>query len=88
MISADVNHSLYIPAFRVKQDVIGGSLQYLVFTAEKEGSYNVACAEYCGLEHSAMYTKVVVMPEDKYQEWYKSVTPNKAMEVTDSLKTK
>ena len=87
MISVDVNHSLYIPAFRVKQDVIGGSEQYLVFTAEKEGSYNVACAEYCGLEHSAMYTKVVVMPEDKYQEWYESVRPNKAIEVADSLKT-
>jgi len=71
MISADVNHSLYIPAFRIKQDVIAGSTQYLVFNAEKEGSYNIACAEYCGLQHSAMYTKVVVLSESKYNDWYK-----------------
>lgn len=75
MISMDVNHSFYIPAFRIKQDVIGGSQQYLVFNAEKEGSYNIACAEYCGLNHSAMYTKVVVMQEEKYNEWYKQNTP-------------
>jgi cytochrome c oxidase subunit II len=75
MISMDVNHSFYIPAFRIKQDVIAGSNQYLVFKAEKEGSYNVACAEYCGLNHSAMYTKVVVMPEDKYEEWYNLSLP-------------
>lgn len=74
MISADVNHSLYIPAFRIKQDVIAGSTQYLVFNAEKEGSYNVACAEYCGLQHSAMYTKVVVLSEEKYNEWYNQNT--------------
>lgn len=75
MISMDVNHSFYIPAFRIKQDVIGGSQQYLVFNAKKEGSYNIACAEYCGLNHSAMYTKVVVMQEEKYNEWYKQNTP-------------
>lgn len=87
LISADVNHALYIPAFRVKQDVIGGSMNYLVFTAEKKGSYNVTCAEYCGLKHSAMYTKVVVMQEDKYKEWYKSVSPIENNAVIDSLTT-
>jgi cytochrome c oxidase subunit 2 len=70
MISADVNHSFYVPAFRIKQDVIAGSTHYLVFTPEKVGSYNVACAEYCGLQHSAMYTKIVVMPEEDYMNWY------------------
>ena len=74
MISADVNHSLYIPAFRIKQDVIAGSTQYLVFNAEKEGSYNIACAEYCGLQHSDMYTKVVVLSEAEYNEWYNQNT--------------
>ncbi len=72
LISNDVNHSLYIPAFRIKQDVIGGKEHYLVFKAENEGSYNIACAEYCGVDHSAMYTKVVVLQEDKYTEWYNS----------------
>lgn len=70
MISMDVNHSFYIPAFRVKQDVIGRDTNYVVFKPEKVGSYNIACAEYCGLDHSAMYTKVVVMPEEKYTAWY------------------
>jgi cytochrome c oxidase subunit 2 len=70
MISVDVNHSFYIPAFRIKQDVIAGSEHYLVFNAEKEGSYNVACAEYCGLDHSDMYTKVVVMNQKEYEDWY------------------
>ena len=76
MISADVNHSFFIPAFRIKMDVIAGSTHYLVFKPEEVGSYNVACAEYCGLQHSAMYTKVVVMPEDKYMAWYNSKSEN------------
>ena len=70
MISADVNHSFYIPAFRIKQDVIGGTIKNLIFKPEKEGKYNVACAEYCGLRHSMMYTKVIVMSEEKFNEWY------------------
>lgn len=72
MISADVNHSFYVPAFRIKQDVIAGSTHFLVFKPEIVGSYNVACAEYCGLQHSAMYTKIVVMPEEDYLKWYNS----------------
>ncbi len=75
MISMDVNHSFFIPAFRIKQDVIAGSEQYLVFKAVKEGGYNIACAEYCGLNHSAMYTKVIVMSEDKYNQWYEQNSP-------------
>ncbi len=72
MISMDVNHYFYVPAFRIKQDVIGGSSNYIVFKAEKTGNYNIACAEYCGLNHSAMYTKVVVMDENEYNNWYNS----------------
>ena len=75
LISVDVNHSFYIPAFRIKQDVTAGRSNYLVFNSQKEGSYNIACAEYCGLDHSAMYTKVVVMANDKYEEWYKQNSP-------------
>ncbi|MBU0558034.1 MAG: cytochrome c oxidase subunit II, partial [Bacteroidota bacterium] len=58
--SADVNHSFFIPAFRVKEDVIAGRTNYLVFTPDEIGKYDVACAEYCGLKHSMMYTKVIV----------------------------
>ena len=70
LTSVDVNHSFYIPAFRLKQDVIDGSIKPLNFTPRKIGSYNIACAEYCGLNHSQMYTKVVVMSKDDFTTWY------------------
>lgn len=70
MVSADVNHSLYIPAFRIKEDVIMGRNTYLGFTAENLGSFDIACAEYCGLQHSQMYTKLVVLPQETFDKWY------------------
>ena len=81
LISNDVNHALYIPAFRIKQDVIGGTQHYMIFKADKIGSYNIACAEYCGLDHSAMYTRVVVMPEEEYNKWYESNTKDEIKEI-------
>ncbi|MEE9431158.1 MAG: cytochrome c oxidase subunit II [Melioribacteraceae bacterium] len=72
LTSVDVNHSFYVPAFRIKQDVVDGSIAPLNFTPTKVGSYNVACAEYCGLNHSQMYTKVVVMASDEFKNWYGS----------------
>lgn len=68
--SLDVNHSLFIPAFRIKQDVIFSQTNYLSFTPRKEGDYDIACAEYCGLKHSAMYTKVKVLSEPAFDNWY------------------
>jgi cytochrome c oxidase subunit 2 len=70
MESLDVNHSFFIPAFRVKQDVIAGKINSIGFKAKETGSYDIACAEYCGLKHSMMYTKVVVMPENEFNSWY------------------
>lgn len=69
--SADVNHALWIPALRVKTDVIAGKLNYLVFTADEIGEYDIACAEYCGLNHSQMYSKLIVMNESDYENWLK-----------------
>ncbi len=71
MKSQDVNHAFYIPAFRIKEDVIANKNTYLSFTPNKIGDYDVACAEYCGLSHSAMYTKVKVLSKDKFEDWYK-----------------
>ena len=68
--SNDVNNALFIPAFRIKQDVIGGKQNYMVLKADKEGSYNIACAEYCGLDHSGMYTKLIVLNENDFNKWY------------------
>lgn len=71
MQSLDVNHSLYIPSFRIKEDVVAGNkVNKLTFTPERPGSYDIACAEFCGLKHSMMYTKIVVMPEQDFASWY------------------
>ena len=67
MGSADVLHSLYVPAFRVKQDVVPGRYSSLWFTAIKPGSYQLYCTEYCGKDHSKMLATVHVLPEDEFQ---------------------
>lgn len=67
--SIDVNHSFYIPAFRIKEDAIKGRNNYFVLKPDKIGSYDIACAEYCGLNHSLMYTKMIVVPEPDFSAW-------------------
>ena len=65
MESVDVIHSLYIPAFRVKQDVVPGRYTDLWFEAD-EGIYQLFCAEYCGQQHSTMAATVNVLPLDEF----------------------
>ncbi len=67
--SVDVIHSLYIPAFRVKQDAVPGRYTELWFQATQTGEFPVECAEYCGTGHSAMLTKVVVHPAGQFEPW-------------------
>lgn len=81
MESADVNHSLYIPAFRIKEDVIAGRTTYLSFTAETIGRYDIACAEYCGLKHSMMYSAVIAMDEREFASWYDSDAQNDSTDI-------
>jgi cytochrome c oxidase subunit II len=69
MISQDVIHSLFIPAFRVKQDVLPGRYTTLWFTPTKVGEYHLFCAEYCGDNHSRMVGKAYVMEPSDYQAW-------------------
>jgi cytochrome c oxidase subunit 2 len=69
MISQDVIHSFYVPAFRVKQDVLPGRYTTVWFQATKPGSYHLFCAEYCGTSHSGMIGQVVVMEPAQYQLW-------------------
>lgn len=69
MTSQDVIHSFYIPAFRVKQDVLPGRYTQLWFTATKVGSFPLTCAEYCGLDHSRMGGMVVVNTPADYSAW-------------------
>lgn len=68
MMSRDVIHSFYVPAFRTKQDVLPGRYTTLWFNA-RPGTYPIRCAEYCGVSHSRMKGEVRVLPEDAFAEW-------------------
>jgi len=72
MSSVDVIHSFYVPAFRIKRDVLPNRYTVLWFQAEELGDYDILCAEYCGTKHSAMLAKVRVMGERGYQDWIDS----------------
>ncbi len=74
LISRDVLHSFYIPAFRIKEDVVPGRENMLWFIGQEEGQYNIFCAEYCGDRHSYMLSKVSVLPESEYTRWYNDTT--------------
>ena len=69
MQSEDVLHSFYVPAFRVKQDLMGNRYTFINFTATKEGVYKIYCTEYCGTGHSNMGGKVHVLSAEKYASW-------------------
>lgn len=69
MTSEDVIHSFYIPAFRVKQDVLPGRYTRLWFQPSKIGKYRLFCAEYCGTEHSMMGGWVYVLHPADYERW-------------------
>lgn len=70
LVSQDVLHSYYIPAFKVKQDAVPGIPDlFLWFSAYETGVYQVFCAEYCGLSHSAMWSKVHVVTQEEFDEW-------------------
>jgi cytochrome c oxidase subunit II len=69
MTSEDVIHSYYIPAFRIKGDVLPGSYTTAWFKATKTGRYHLFCAEYCGTKHSGMIGEVIVMDAKQFEEW-------------------
>jgi cytochrome c oxidase subunit 2 len=69
LVSKDVNHSLFIPAFRVKEDVVPGYENYLWFIPNYIGEYELLCTEYCGLLHSSMVTKAIVVEESDFTSW-------------------
>ena len=69
MTSQDVIHSFFVPAFRVKQDVVPGRNTEIWFQATKTGVFPLLCAEYCGTDHSMMRGRIVVMRPEDYAEW-------------------
>ena len=76
MQSPDVLHSMYIPAFRQKMDIVPGRYTYAYLTPTREGEFRLACTEYCGDEHSRMRTTCVVHEteelREKNTEWIRS----------------
>ncbi len=69
MTSQDVIHSFFVPAFRVKQDVLPDRYTQLWFTATEAGDYPLYCTQYCGLDHSKMGGQVIVMAPRAYARW-------------------
>jgi len=76
LVSRDVVHSFYVPAFRVKEDVVPGVNNRMWFIGQELGAYNILCAEYCGDRHSYMISKLHVIPENDYNAWCKITTSN------------
>ena len=68
----DVIHSYFVPAFRMKEDVVPGRVTKQWFKSEVEGVYDVECAEYCGTRHSYMLSKIHVISQEAYNEWFNS----------------
>lgn len=76
MTSADVLHCLFIPAYRIKEDCVPGMKTHLWFTADEPGSYDIFCTEYCGVGHSHMRSKIIVMTPDNFTKWLKATEGN------------
>jgi cytochrome c oxidase subunit 2 len=70
LISVDVIHSLFIPAYRIKSDIVPGRKKVMWFIPQTEGDYDLYCAEYCGLRHSYMRATVKVLSKEKFTSWY------------------
>ncbi|MEN8202409.1 MAG: cytochrome c oxidase subunit II [Bacteroidota bacterium] len=82
LVALDVLHSLYVPAFRVKEDMVPGQEKVMWFIPGTEGEFDLFCTEYCGLEHSYMFTGVKVMQKDEFDAWITDTTA--AAPVVDS----
>ncbi len=67
----DVIHAFYLPDLRVKEDIIPGQETYVWFQAEREGTYDIFCAEYCGKDHSKMRSFLHVVSSEGYRAWVK-----------------
>lgn len=69
MTSADVIHGFYIPEYRIKQDILPGQYTTLYLDPDRPGTFDIFCTQYCGVGHSTMRAKLVVMPPEEYSRW-------------------
>jgi cytochrome c oxidase subunit 2 len=82
MTSEDVIHSFFVPAFRVKQDVVPGRYTGEWFKPTRTGEYHIFCSQYCGTQHSQMIGRVVVMEPGAYERWLRSGEPTESIVLT------
>jgi cytochrome c oxidase subunit 2 len=80
MTSEDVIHDFFVPAFRVKKDVLPGRYTSLWFEPTKLGTFHLFCAQYCGAFHAGMIGSVIVVPPDAYEQWLAGGAPGESME--------
>jgi cytochrome c oxidase subunit 2 len=69
IVTHDVNHSWWVPALTGKKDAIAGRVNYLTFKPTHTGTWEGQCAEFCGIQHAVMYTRVTVMEQSEYDSW-------------------
>jgi cytochrome c oxidase subunit 2 len=81
MNSRDVIHSFYVPAFRMKHDVVPGRYYVAWFEATKAGTFDIRCAEYCGVSHSRMLGSVRVLGADDYRRWLETELPGEKQDL-------
>ena len=67
--SIDVLHNFYVPQFRAKMDMVPGLVTYFWFIPTRTGTFEILCAELCGVAHAQMRGSVVVEDEADYQKW-------------------
>ena len=72
MSSQDVIHSFFMPAFRIKRDVVPGTTVQLSFRPLRPGVFHLFCAEYCGTDHARMTGRIVVLEENQFSRWLAS----------------
>jgi len=86
LVATDVIHGFFLPAFRVKRDVVPGMENFAWFVADKPGSYDLFCSQYCGTGHSAMITTVEALPAAEYEAWLAQGTEGSAAGKVDGKK--
>ncbi|MBJ6748665.1 cytochrome c oxidase subunit II [Geomonas anaerohicana] len=69
LVSKDVVHGFYVPAFRIKRDVVPGMKNHVWFVATTPGSYDLFCSQYCGTAHSSMVSTVEALPPEQFAAW-------------------
>ncbi len=79
MGSQDVIHSFFVPAFRIKHDVVPGTYETIWFKATKLGTYDIECTQYCGVQHATMRGEVIVMTPADYAAWLTSGGVNQSL---------